>query len=244
MKKIFLTSGLVLCMICPAFAVTNGIFDGSPANECNATDLGGVDGSDNNDTAALEAVWEPVVSCAIVLDSNRYATSSDVSASSSATTAASVTPVFSKYGVGIYPSISDAESGTNVITSLTTSPAMTGYTFAGFYTGKAGTGTQVIDASGNYLSAANTQVTVAHDENCSTPAATWYAHWTPNTISLTWYPDNTDDPTDTIDTTQGSEDEAAGTCTYGGSITLPTQPEKTGFTFVGWSVVQETQSEP
>lgn len=56
MKKLFLTSGLILCMACPAFAVQNGVIEGEVANssadECVQSVLGVDSGS-----ATLEAIW-------------------------------------------------------------------------------------------------------------------------------------------------------------------------------------------
>lgn len=56
MKKLFLTSGLILCMACPAFAVQNGVIEGEVANpnadECVQSVLGTDVGP-----ATLEAIW-------------------------------------------------------------------------------------------------------------------------------------------------------------------------------------------
>lgn len=57
MKKLFLTSGLILCMACPAFAVQNGVIEGEVANpnadECVQSVLGTDVGP-----ATLEAIWD------------------------------------------------------------------------------------------------------------------------------------------------------------------------------------------
>ncbi|MFQ6777975.1 MAG: InlB B-repeat-containing protein, partial [Alphaproteobacteria bacterium] len=45
-----------------------------------------------------------------------------------------------------------------------------------------------------------------------------------NTINVTWNPENGLEPT-------------TNQCTYDGAITLPTAPEKTGYTFTGWKLV-------
>lgn len=51
------------------------------------------------------------------------------------------------------------------------------------------------------------------------------ANWTPNTINITWYNDDTQ--------------FASNSCTYGGALTMPNSiPQKTGYTFVGWRVRQ------
>ena len=55
------------------------------------------------------------------------------------------------------------------------------------------------------------------------------ANWTPNTINITWYNDDTQ--------------FASNSCTYGGALTMPNSiPQKTGYTFVGWRVRQVTGS--
>lgn len=60
-----------------------------------------------------------------------------------------------------------------------------------------------------------------------TGPSTIKANWNPNTINLYWYSDNQ----------RLSVQTAAQTCSYDGSIILPTtNPTKTGFTFTGWEV--------
>ena len=46
------------------------------------------------------------------------------------------------------------------------------------------------------------------------------ANWNANTININWY--------------NGDTRVAQNTCTYDGSITLPTEPTKPGYTFSGW----------
>ena len=46
------------------------------------------------------------------------------------------------------------------------------------------------------------------------------ANWNANTININWY--------------NGDTRVAQNTCTYDGSITLPTEPTKPGYTFAGW----------
>lgn len=52
-------------------------------------------------------------------------------------------------------------------------------------------------------------------------------NWEPNTINLNWYDG------DTKLTVQNSSQ----TCTYDGTITVPPQPTKPGYTFNGWKVI-------
>lgn len=177
MKKLFLTSGLVLCMAGQASASTPITYGGSPAaygnSGCNETYL-----DTYQAPASLEAIWNANISGQITLDSNRYETSSDSTASSTATTQAADASVFSKYQTAMYGSLEDAQAGTNAITGLSTTPVMTGYTFQGFYTGKAGTGTQVIGSNSDYTVDAVEQISTANQ------TATWYAHWSPKTATI------------------------------------------------------------
>ena len=180
MKKLFLTSGLVLCMAGQAYGTDidytysgNSGSYGSSACTYPYLETYDVDSS-------LEAMWSANVSGLITLDSNRYETSSSPSAAQTASPAAADASVYSVYNTAMYGDNPTTNTSQTAITGLTTDPQITGYTFSGFYTGKAGSGTQVIDANGDYLPAATTQIQAAGG------TATWYAHWTANeyTISL------------------------------------------------------------
>lgn len=178
----------------------------------------------------LEPTFKPNVSGAITLNSDRYANSSASTPVVNATVNAALSPVYSKYGIGVYASRNNANSGTNQITSLTTLPQLTGCTFAGFYTGKAGSGTQVINSSGQYLSAAYTQV----PNNNTT--ATWYANWTQCNVALNWF--NEDGTTPVTPSNQ-----AANQCVYDTTVTVPNNtPNKSGYHFVGWCINQPLSS--
>ena len=64
--------------------------------------------------------------------------------------------------------------------------------------------------------------------NTATGPATLNAQWQANEIDIDWYSDNvkiTNDP------------NAATTCTYDETFTLPTPPTKTGYNFAGWRVM-------
>ncbi len=61
---------------------------------------------------------------------------------------------------------------------------------------------------------------LGQSENGST--ANVEADWSANTINIDWYSDDTG--------------VAHTTCTYDGTITLPTEPTKTGYTFGGWQL--------
>lgn len=172
MRRIFLTSGLVLCLACPAFA---DIAAGTSSASCKESVLGSTTGP-----VDFTSEWRPMISGTIKLDSQRY-TSNDGSPVTPYTTNLSVPEaLYAVYGVGVYaarPTVETLSNFTtnNSMTSLTSTPTRTGYTFSGFYTTKATGGTQVIAANGDIIYPdASTQVTTEGD------TSTWYARWTPS----------------------------------------------------------------
>ena len=94
-----------------------------------------------------------------------------------------------------------AEDSTIAETQVST-PTRKGYTFGGWYTAET-EGTQV-----------TLPVTV-------TGTATYYAHWTAQTYSVTYV-------------MNGGAEIAAGSYTYGVGMNLPTPATRTGYTFAGW----------
>ena len=194
MKKIFLTSGVILCMACPAMATTD-IAANATSDSCVYNVLGSYTGP-----VSFEAKWDPKISGAITLISDRYETSSSASVASDGNASPDGAPatLYSRYGEGLYDTSAHATAGgaTGKVTDLTTDPALTGYTFKGFWTGKAKTGTQVIDYDGTVLPAALVQITVGATDNPNTNStATWYAGWDPNisgaiTLDSSVYPGN------------------------------------------------------
>ena len=157
MKKIFLTSGLVLCMASPAFATagadigtaditaTNGSAD---AANCVSDVL---ETSTAGATVDFTALWNPNDG-SITLHNDSSYTQQACGAGNNATVAhtssdntwstifSASTPdeLFTKYGVAVYSTSTarDADTnnaGTGGITALTTKPTLTGYTFGGYY---------------------------------------------------------------------------------------------------------------
>ena len=194
MRKIFLTSGIIACMACPAFATTDIDYDATNGYSAEGytngpTCVEDITGqTEQNTTAEFEAIWTPNISGAITLVSSIYPSNDNTQtalytggANNDGLTTASLSTLYGVYGVGIYGSASDANNyaaatPSTPYTQLGTNPSKSGYTFNGFYSGA----TQVIDNSGAILSAANTQVTSAGG------TATWYAHWTPVPTTITY----------------------------------------------------------
>ena len=84
-------------------------------------------------------------------------------------TQAGTTSIYEKHTVGIYKdNIATNQMKTN--SNPITVPQKTGYTFGGYYTGKNGTGTQLINASG--------YITSSFTNNRFSSNATLYAKWT------------------------------------------------------------------
>ena len=179
MRRIFLTSGLVLCLACPAFA---DIAAGTSSASCTESVL-------ESTTGPVDFVsdWRPMISAAITLNSNRY-TGSNASPTQqyTASRTATPTPLYAIYERGVYSSqptvgtLSDFTTG-NRLSALTRTPQLTGYTFEGFYTTPVSGGTQVIQANGNFIyNAASTQF------SNETSTSTWYARWSPEVARINY----------------------------------------------------------
>ncbi len=127
---------------------TNGVFEGAV----------GV-GNNTSPNCTKNAV------STITLDS-KYYTSSTATSGTNADTAAAPTPLYLWYGNGWYTN----PGTTTSFTGLATIPAYSNYVFGGFYDGKAGTGTKIIDSDGMLASGVtNTQFATS---------AILYAKWT------------------------------------------------------------------
>ncbi len=156
----------------------------------------------------LYAIWEPLV-YAITLDSTGGVSFPATTAGTSA--------YYEKYGTGNYSNI----DCTSVISSITI-PTRSGYTFAGYYTGTAGSGIRYVTAAGA-ISATST--TFAAN-------TTLYAKWT---TTVTYYRNKT-----ASDSTSASQ-----TVTYGSSFTTKSESYWTysGYYFVGWNTERDGSGE-
>lgn len=171
------------------------------------------------------AHWTPNISGAITLDASKYHTSSgDSGTNITLTTNVSPTTVYSKYGVNLYT----GSGATGNVVSTITVPGASGYQFGGFYTGKAGSGTKVIDENGNVLAAAKTQIATSGE------TATWYAKWTqtaPSTYTVTY----------NCGTGTGTAPSSVSNISSGASFTPANNTcTKTGYEFIGWAVSNTT----
>ena len=130
-----------------------------------------------------------------------------------ATTSGSPATVYLSYNTGWF---SDS-NGTNAITGLTAVPTKTGLVFAGFFTGQNGTGTQVVNASGQFVTN-----TVSYD------TTTLYAYFGSATYTVTYACG--DGATGTAPTATGAADGAMFVPADAGGC------EKSGYVFSGWAV--------
>ena len=131
-------------------------------------------------TGEWYANWTPHVSGQITLDSTIYTNNDHTTVKYNTTTggvtAATPTPLYSAYEVGLYETSAAAQAGAanNKVTTITR-PSRAGYSFAGFYTSD---NTKVIENNGTVLAAALTAVPNSSD------TAIWYAHWNPITYKI------------------------------------------------------------
>ena len=136
------------------------------------------------------------------------------------TTAGNLT-LYAKWTANTYTINLDKQGGTDGTSSTSatynsklgtiTPPVRTGYTFAGYYTGKNGAGTQLYNASG-----------VGQITWTTVGGTTAYAKWTPNTIKIT------------LDKQGGTGGTDSTTATFGSSLDTISIPTRTGYTFAGY----------
>ena len=145
-----------------------------------------------------------------------------------ATTAATPTPLYIKYNTGVYSDSAATASVTKI-----TAPVLTGHSFLGFYTGKAGTGDLVVKPDGTFVNNIKTKYSSAGT------TATWHAHYEPWTYKIVynaWKPDTASS------TLVGETSEQDGT--YGVPITIKTQQdagfELTGYDLIGWATSENS----
>ena len=151
-------------------------------------------------------------------------------------TSAGTTTLYMRYMDGVYLNSEYTKKMTTSSNPITV-PTRTGYTFGGYYTGTNGSGTQLINASGN--------ITSAFTNTYFDSATTLYAKWTPNTYKVTlnnqdattsgtseyYYLYNTTKQIDGVTVYYYLDKELTKPLTNGHTITKPT---KAGYTFGGY----------
>lgn len=217
MKKIFLTSGLVMCMACPAFA-TNVSGTG---NECTVDVLGV---SNQGDTANIDATWTPkqytiayaagggtgqTASQTVTFDSKNYSLA---------------TNTFTKTGYHF----TGWRSPVNLVNGeAPVSPAT--------YIEYAGTPTQT--TNGNYTPATVASYGYAAADPDRTVTLT--AQWAPNTYGVTYYP-GTAKVGEISHAVNGNAYTDATSATYDSPYTVLDNANanlsfsQTGYNFAGW----------
>ena len=225
MKKLFLTSGLVLCMAGQAYASTDITYNGSAygASGCNYTYL------DTYDTSSsLEAIWE----------SNPYTItlSSHNGTNEYGSTAVSPTSLYALYGDAVYLESAHTNAMSTTANGLTTVPTGKTYTLT--------LNTNVTTAGTGGMNAAHTndQVTAASGTKAASTTATmsfagFYsdAQSSKTTTNGTQYIGTdgkitTDGISAGTGTASASTWHAQYTCKNAATYT----PQLTGYTFTGW----------
>ena len=128
----------------------------------------------------------------------------------------------------------DATYNTTTLTSITT-PTKTNYTFGGYYTAPSGGGTQIINASGNWL-ASKSGFTDISKKSIITENKTLYAKWTETTYAVTVAVDDASHASgDIACTAAGWEAGKSGTAQIGNltNVTITVGAAAAGYKFDG-----------
>ena len=181
----------------------------------------------------MYAIWAPNKSGKITLDSSVYPNNTTTSTAkyttSTGVTAVNPNEVFSIYETGLYDY---ANLSTLTPVNSFTSPSKDGYTFEGFY--ESDGNTRVINNDGSIINE-----TALRSVSSVNGTATWYAHWTPNTYTVTYHPGTAKSGSashavsGTNKTTNATFDENYTVIGNSGGTT-DTNYSQTGYTFDGW----------
>ncbi|MFQ6727471.1 MAG: InlB B-repeat-containing protein [Alphaproteobacteria bacterium] len=225
MKKLFLTSGLVLCMAGQAYASTDITYNGSAygASGCNYTYL------DTYDTSSsLEAIWE----------SNPYTITlnSHTGANEYGSTAVSPTSLYALYGDAVYLESAHTNAMSTTANGLTTVPTGKTYTLT--------LNTNVTTAGTGGMNAAHTndQVTAASGTKAASTTAQmsfagFYSATQLNkmqTNGTQYIGANGIITTDGISAGTGTASASTWHAQYTCKNAATYTPQLTGYTFAGW----------
>lgn len=264
MKKIFLTSGLVLCMACPAFAAGSGFTqtestaaDLTIEDACVEPKLGVYEGP-----TTLKAKWSAIKghilfnNNAITLREHcatdiRFQHQSTDANWASIFTAPNPTELWTVYDGAVYGTQADRDAGTNPITALTSTPVLTGYEFGGYWNTDDNGFRDYMDSSPagatNDSQISGTKWIDENGrfaqglENYPTTSTDVYlqARWTPKEYTITYNcgsaGSTTVAPIDENDVTQSIRfDDCYSLLNVTDKCSVPTS-EEFGYTFGGWS---------
>ena len=186
----------------------------------------------------MYAIWNPNKSGKITLDSSVYP-SNNTGATAKYTTSTGVTAVspdevFSIYETALYD-WAEGQSGAPTALTSFTAPIKSGYRFDGFY--EADGTTQVITDAGAIIEAA-----ALRSVSEVNGTKTWYAHWTPETYTITYTcgtkPNGASTDFTNGHTTTGNSANDTDSVTFDTNYTLNANAgncELPGYHFVGWS---------
>lgn len=252
-NKIFLTSMLVVMAASPALATPGEIAVGTTNSNCSGDPLYWGGEEKGSGTFYYTAQWTPVDGTVNLNNNSSYtrtqcsgvtgvsatvehkSTDSDWSSISGAPVPATL---YTRYGIAVYPSTTarnnDTQNlGTGGITTLTTAPTLTGYTFTGYYDGTGANATKYINANKTFVMDTGARSSHAILDQYITSSAsstgTLYAHWTPDAHTITYACGDA-----------GAKTGATLTqnVTYDDCYTLADVTDKcasyTGHTFIGW----------
>jgi len=267
MKKIFLTSGIIVCMACPAFADFDAnLYNHEPGEQPELTQTGACEQDHLGVTSGstiLKAIW--TANDGTISFNNDISwtnsCSSDSSISHNDATGpkytnalnqeVSLANLYTRYGIGTYPTSTDKDNDTNGMSSLI-SPSRAGYRFDGYYTH--GTNpetnqpvqTKYVDADGSFITSGGVALLDTLIETAN-GTETLYAHWTPKTYTIAYNCgvlaelDSENQPV-AVRRESGAEDT---TVTYDNCYSLDSIAHQcgttpTGYTFGGWQCIKTT----
>ena len=248
MKQLFLTSGVILCMACPALATTDIDYN-SQTDTYSATgynngptcveDITGQEA--NNSDAAFEARWTPLTYTIAYAKGTAGSRDANYVTLGTAGLPASTTPVtFDSTNIALASPTTGAD-GNFVVT---------GYHFAGWESpvnltnGNAPTspatyvlyqGTQASSPNGNYTG--GTLATYGYPNSAQNGTVTLNAHWEPNQYTVTYH-------TCASPMAGGSATNSSNTATFDAAYSMPaaataattgTNAVATGYVFLGWT---------
>ena len=126
---------------------------------------------------------------------------------------------------------STSATATYDATITVTAPTRTGYTFTGYWTSASGDGTKIIDTDGHFVNTVVSGYVASGRKWQRTSNTNLYARWTANSYDVTLKPNGATTGSDQV--VRATFDAAMPTTTKTSAALVA--PEKTGYTFGGYS---------